>query len=600
MAADANARSLRELTKESRDVVLDQQLQVGPDDVFLDFGCGRGLVMLDALERCRVAVGVELNKGMLPYLERAIKERGWSVVRSDVVEGDGRAYRLERCGRDALLIFLVGNLAAMLFDHLERRCGRDGVSWNNPIKIYWYGTIMPKEVKQNVCTMLNAFPSGTRLAYVHLPIGTFDENGILIQEKTRDPLFDYGLEHTDWEMKRATWTSRADHLLTESGQQCADSYTAQERVASFLYVKGDDQSCEYCGDTRCPGPFDKTGTRCPKMTSEDEEKRRRRWHEIQDAGYEAEADALKELRGLTKELRTGRLTQDDVACASEPSHDEGEGESLSSDEDAKDAEDDQSDTSSEGSVSSYDSQYAPDSAPPDRRLKTDFMKKCADRAHQVINDHYYEKYGEAAATPPPPPQTTPKRTPPSAAAAASPCERAPKPPPNRAPPPAAAAASAPPAPKRRAHDPPPDEALGTMDRSGKQATYRCSKCEEPVRCKGLCTLCTNSESRRNHSRSRVPVNVKDWREAVVDDETVIPVVVQRSSGEWQYARIERSTTTPYTCWLIISRKSAGGRGEYTPDASIRKLWSLLKECSGAAGLNVDQSFEPRSLGREYI
>ena len=91
----ADMRSIRELKGPSRALILDQQLQVQAGDTFLDLGCGRGLVLLDALSRgCSAAVGVEFNANCQGMLEDVLRQSQWSVLSQTEIAGGGKAYRL--------------------------------------------------------------------------------------------------------------------------------------------------------------------------------------------------------------------------------------------------------------------------------------------------------------------------------------------------------------------------------------------------------------------------------------------------------------------------------------------------------------------------
>lgn len=119
-AKDANKRSHRELTSSSRAVVLKQQLaldlRVGEakeSSQFLDLGCGRGLVLLDALDLgATEVVGIDFNRGVEGMMASEIAKRGWTVESHSRLR-DGVGYLLVREATRATLRLVIGDLRLM-------------------------------------------------------------------------------------------------------------------------------------------------------------------------------------------------------------------------------------------------------------------------------------------------------------------------------------------------------------------------------------------------------------------------------------------------------------------------------------------------------
>ena len=358
--ATANERSARELTPNSRAVVLEQQLR--PTDQFVDLGCGRGHVVADALDLgCTECVGVDNNPGVTEMLLNTVRSRGWTILEGSG-EGVDTSYRIMKRHRKATVRVVIGDLETMASVPRPRRVEGGWAAWRAKLGVYWFGTIMPPRVKRNVCRrLLNALPNTTRVAYVHLPFGQLED----LDAKGRDPLFRYGLSR-EFRLLRRTSTSRADYLLTERGSQ---GYVAHEEAASFLYVKSD--------------PSFGSNQSCAERQAARDAARARKADVYQERERAALVvlDAVKESSALAVEMRKGQLSAADFQGSPAPSDAaEGGGELLcSSDEDTGQME---SDDDSDGS-----SRYASDGEPPDEDLdvQTEYRRMLRDHTRSVRN-----------------------------------------------------------------------------------------------------------------------------------------------------------------------------------------------------------------------
>jgi len=537
---------MRELTKESRELIFEQQLQVKVGDVFLDLGCGRGLVLLEALERgCTTAVGVESNRNCLNMMEDVIRQRQWTVTQK--IERDSvTSYLLMRNEQKATVYFVVGDLGSLTLEELSKRCD---LTFGDNLRVYWYGTIMLREVKANVCQhIFNEMPAKARMVYVHLP-WDFDV-------KTRDVLYQYGLIRK-WKLCRESMV-QGKYLQTVS----------DEEVATFLYVLDDDTACNICGS------FDhqewkRSEKRCPNGGGEHSSVHTRRENVLNARAREEKRveQAFKKLRSEVLPDFKGRLKPEDLGGVVAGNTDDADDISLGSSKSSE--SEDPSEMSSEGSV---ETRYESDTEPTDPRLTLKGRLMAHARAVRAGN-HAAGGTSASAASAAAASSAAPKRAPPSANAhvpqlrVSSPgdvdvvsgeADAALK-----------RSRKSPPAPSRES----PPAALESIDRSGRVATFRCSTCERTVEAQGWCRQCDQSLA-----RSRAVIDVVASRAAVLKGEPPIPVLLKRSTGEWQYARIER-TPNKDECRLIISRQSAGGTGEFVPNlqAGMRTLWSLLKE-----------------------
>jgi len=222
-----------ELSPESRQVVLRQQLQLSARSRFLDIGCGRGMVLIDALNLgVKMVVGVDKNPDMLNEVRRTLKASRWAVVKE-------RHYSLEDQTPDVVYYVVRGDdpntlssvrivIADLIhitdFPKPIDTTTDNEVNWNADSRMYWYGMLMHDDVKRGVCKALQKVIVRGRVVYVYQP-GNDDP-----LDRKRDPLFEYGLKRKEWKLCRRTWATRADFLDTTG--------TPPEDASSFLYVRG--------------------------------------------------------------------------------------------------------------------------------------------------------------------------------------------------------------------------------------------------------------------------------------------------------------------------------------------------------------------------
>ena len=351
-ARDADLRSQRELTASSRAVVL-QQLRLRVGDQLLDLGCGRGRVLLDALDLgATEVVGIDLNRGVERMLSAEMQRRGW-VVTERTSLSDGVGYRLKRREKRATLRLMLGDLQHMGAPPPPIRFAGGLSSWSEAVCVFWYGAVMLPQVKRNVCSrVLSALPKNARLAYVHLPFGSLAGDP---DRKTRDPLFAYGLDR-EWRLLRDSETFRADYLQTEA----AASERGPEETASFLYVKG---------ATLFPSSTRRESQAAQNATDA------RREQVLAERGRQSlsELRALQEGSAMAAEWRKGAIAGNPHLTSrldasrneretDEEDEDSEEGEAVDVDED----EDVDEDVDEEDESSASD--YASDDEPPDADL----------------------------------------------------------------------------------------------------------------------------------------------------------------------------------------------------------------------------------------
>ncbi|MDJ0770694.1 MAG: methyltransferase domain-containing protein [Ilumatobacter sp.] len=95
---------------------------VGPDDVFVDLGCGDGrLVVAAALSRGCRAIGVESDPALAATARRSVDAADLGA-RAEIVHGDARAFDLTAV--TAVFLFLPIGVAGGLVDVLLRRLPR--------------------------------------------------------------------------------------------------------------------------------------------------------------------------------------------------------------------------------------------------------------------------------------------------------------------------------------------------------------------------------------------------------------------------------------------------------------------------------------------
>ena len=372
----ADLRSMRELHPKDRTTLLKEQLQIQKEDLFLDIGCGRGNVLLDALDLgCSIAIGVEFNPGCKAMLERILadseKQKKWCTTVARGIGGGGTVYYLRHITskRAATLYFVIGDLLDLTWETLTSRCPKLSTQLTTTWRVYWYGTVMNAAVKKNVCErMLNHMPNGTRAVYVHLPHGQYASGG-----KTRDPLFQYGLAKGDsngWMLRRLA-RDRCDYLLT----------TTSEEVVGFLYTKSSDTACHVCGGMDHK-EWKRSGKRCPDGrvgSSLAQSNRKKRRDAVLTARREevlASAEAFAVLRSEVLPQFEGRLTKEMFDF-----HEDESDQAMHDDEHDEMVEESDDDEMEDDDLMSSGSEYMSDEEPRDPDLT--FRHRMAKRARVV-------------------------------------------------------------------------------------------------------------------------------------------------------------------------------------------------------------------------
>lgn len=116
VGASAGPFSVYDPTPEDAVQFILDQLDLGPDDVLYDLGCGDARILIAAVERfgCR-GVGIEIDPKVAKLARSRIRLAGCQRIR--IVLGDARNYSYDQA--DAVVMYLFPNLMAELLPKID-------------------------------------------------------------------------------------------------------------------------------------------------------------------------------------------------------------------------------------------------------------------------------------------------------------------------------------------------------------------------------------------------------------------------------------------------------------------------------------------------